>query len=195
MPTKQKMHKERKSKRRKNFIKRYMKYLFPVLIYAVLYFFCISIGVLGSIPENTNYEVGGVAEEDIVATKDVVDEYSTGLLREEAQQKVLPVYDTDENIVQQVEEKIISTFSACGTASCAKPVSGNTSGKRRNGSFRRGLGKRIKRQYGAVNGADSRIYYGAEYLYDCGTGRIRIGSIAGIGCGTHAGSADGGIVG
>ena len=114
MPTKQKMHKERKSKRRKNFIKRYMKYLFPVLIYAVLYFFCISIGVLGSIPENTNYEVGGVAEEDIVATKDVVDEYSTGLLREEAQQKVLPVYDTDENIVQQVEEKIISTFSACG---------------------------------------------------------------------------------
>ena len=114
VPTERKMHKERKNKRRKNLIKRYMKYFFPVLIYAALYFFCISMGVLGSIPENVDYEVGGVASEDIVATKDVVDEYSTSLLREEAQQKVLPVYDTDENIVLQVEEKIISAFSSCG---------------------------------------------------------------------------------
>lgn len=108
-----KMHKERKMKRRKNLLRRYMKRAFPALMYGLIYLFCVAMGVLSSMPENVYYEVGGVSKENIVATKDVVDQYSTELLREEAQQKVLPIYYTDESIVQQIEEKILSVFSAC----------------------------------------------------------------------------------
>ncbi len=113
MENKSKMKKERRIKRKKNLMKRYMKNFFPVFMYTILYLFCVTVGVLSSIPENTNFEVGGVSEENIVATKDIVDQYSTELLREEAQQKVLPVYYADENIVLQVEEKIIGAFAAC----------------------------------------------------------------------------------
>ena len=97
------MHKERKMKRRKNLLRRYMKRAFPALMYGLIYLFCVAMGVLSSMPENVYYEVGGVSKENIVATKDVVDQYSTELLREEAQQKVLPIYYTDESIVQQIE--------------------------------------------------------------------------------------------
>ena len=50
-----KMHKERKMKRRKNLLRRYMKRAFPALMYGLTYLFCVAMGVLSSMPENVYY--------------------------------------------------------------------------------------------------------------------------------------------
>ena len=160
-----KMHKERKMKRRNNLLRRYMKRAFPALMYGLTYLFCVAMGVLSSMPENVYYEVGGVSKENIVATKDVVDQYSTELLREEAQQKVLPIYYTDESIVQQIEEKILSVFSACEQVRQAAAGRYAVLYPEAGGSFRRGLGKRLKGRHFGHDAVDAGLYHGAEHLY------------------------------
>ena len=77
----------------------------------MLFILVVSVGVLNSIPKTHTFEVGSVSSATIVATRDVVDEYSTNLLREEARQKVLPIYYTDDSIVQQTEGNLISLFN------------------------------------------------------------------------------------
>ncbi len=84
---------------------------YPVVAYILLFCFCVSVGVLYSTPKTHTYEVGSVSKTTIVASRDVVDEYSTNLLREEARQKVLPIYYSDESIIQQVEDNLNSLFT------------------------------------------------------------------------------------
>lgn len=82
-----------------------------LVLYILLYVFCVVAGVLSAQTEKYTYTVGGICEETITANKDLVDEYSTEILREEAKQKVLPVYQLDDTILNQNEENIYNAFS------------------------------------------------------------------------------------
>ncbi|MBR6816480.1 MAG: HDIG domain-containing protein [Clostridia bacterium] len=93
-------------------MRRNIKHAIPIVMYVILYVFCVTMGVVSTMPETHAFEVGSVSDADIVASKDVVDEYSTNLLREEAKQKVAPIYDIHEEVTQQVEQDIIEVFSA-----------------------------------------------------------------------------------
>ena len=109
--TRKKMTKSRKKARRQYLIKKYTKYLIPALLYLASFIGSVAAGVLSTMPKTVSYEVGMVSEEDIVASKDIIDEYSTELLREEARQKVLPIYYVDESVLVQTEENLLSVFS------------------------------------------------------------------------------------
>jgi len=106
------MHTEREKLRRIVWMRRNIKHAIPIVMYVILYVFCVTMGVVSTMPETHAFEVGSVSDADIVASKDVVDEYSTNLLREEAKQKVAPIYDIHEEVTQQVEQDIIEVFSA-----------------------------------------------------------------------------------
>ncbi len=86
--------------------------IFSILLYVLLYVFCVVAGVSGSLSQQYAYEVGSICEETITATKDVVDEYTTALLKEEAKQKVPPVYQMDNTVELQCESDIFSVFSS-----------------------------------------------------------------------------------
>ena len=84
---------------------------FSLFLYILLYLFCVAVGVLSAQTEQHSYVVGSICQETVTANKDMVDEYSTEALREEAKQKVQPVYQLDDTILNQSEENIYSDFS------------------------------------------------------------------------------------
>jgi len=51
-----------------------------LVLYILLYVFCVVAGVLSAQTEKYTYTVGGICEETITANKDLVDEYSTEIL-------------------------------------------------------------------------------------------------------------------
>ena len=106
------MHTEREKLRRIVWMRRNIKHAIPIVMYVILYVFCVTMGVVSTMPETHAFEVDSVSDADIVASKDVIDEYSTKLLRDEAMQKVAPIYDIHEEVTQQVEQYIIEAFSA-----------------------------------------------------------------------------------
>lgn len=84
---------------------------FSLFLYILLYLFCVATGVLSAQTEQHSYTLGSICQETVTANKDLVDEYSTEALREEAKQKVQPVYQLDDTILNQSEENIYSDFS------------------------------------------------------------------------------------
>ena len=64
--------------------------ILSLFLYILLYAFCVVSGVLSAQEERYTYTVGSICQETITANKDLVDEYSTEILREEAMQKVHP---------------------------------------------------------------------------------------------------------
>ena len=106
------MHTEREKLRRIVWMRKNIKHAIPIVMYVILYVFCVTMGVVSTMPETHAFEVGSVSDANIVASKDVVDEYSTKLLRDEAMQKVAPIYDIHEEVTQNVEEDIIKVFAA-----------------------------------------------------------------------------------
>lgn len=85
--------------------------ILSLFLYILLYAFCVVSGVLSAQEERYTYTVGSICQETITANKDLVDEYSTEILREEAMQKVQPVYRLDDTILNQNEESIYNAFS------------------------------------------------------------------------------------
>ncbi len=86
--------------------------LAAMLLYAALFVLSVVAGVASSLDENYVYEPGSVCEETITATKDIVDEYTTELLKQEAMQKVTPVYQHDQAALTQYEGKIQAFFTS-----------------------------------------------------------------------------------
>lgn len=85
--------------------------ILSLFLYILLYAFCVISGVLSAQEERYTYTVGSICQETITANKDLVDEYSTEILREEAMQKVQPVYRLDDTVLNQNEESIHNVFS------------------------------------------------------------------------------------
>ncbi len=82
-----------------------------LFLYILLYMFCVVAGVTSAQAEKYTYTVGSICQETVTANKDLVDEYSTEILREEAKQKVQPVYQLDDTVLNQNEETIFNAFS------------------------------------------------------------------------------------
>ena len=95
-------------KKRTAWVKRSV--LVPSLLYAVLFLACAMIPVLTSVPDSVKVEAGDISTETITATRDIVDKYSTELLKQEEMQKVEPVYKMDDSVMGDVAEAIAAEF-------------------------------------------------------------------------------------
>ena len=82
------------------------------LVYLAAFAFCYIAGVLSTIPTSSSVKVGDISPQTYTASKDVVDEYSTELAREEAMAKVDAVYKLDSSVTQDTLDKISADFSA-----------------------------------------------------------------------------------
>lgn len=87
-----------------------------IIIYAALLILCVCMCVLNTMTESYNIEVGGIAERTITAPYDVVDEYSTNLLKEATMQKVAPVYYLDDAQTEASKAQIKQVFASLETA-------------------------------------------------------------------------------
>ena len=67
-------------------------------------------------PSPKEYNVGDIALRDISATRDLLveDEASTEKRRQDAADMVLPVYDYDPNVLQEVEDNVTQAFAILG---------------------------------------------------------------------------------
>lgn len=84
----------------------------PILLYVVLFVICAAMGLTND--GQTVYddiEVGQISEQTITAPRDMVDEYTTELLRQEEMAKVQPVYDRDVTAEQDSITRINDVFS------------------------------------------------------------------------------------
>ncbi len=88
------------------------KKLICILIYAVVLVVSVVLCVLNTMPESYNIEVGDIADSTITAPYDVIDEYSTNMIREEEMQKVAPVYNWDDDETKLAKQRITDAFSA-----------------------------------------------------------------------------------
>ena len=79
--------------------------ILSLFLYILLYAFCVVSGVLSAQEERYTYTVGSICQETITANKDLVDEYSTEILREEAMQKVMDEYAGGISTHYQFNEK------------------------------------------------------------------------------------------
>ena len=84
----------------------------PVLCFVLLYFLCSF--SLAAVTENDahQYAVGSISSKTVTAPQDLVDEYSTAIKREEAKQKVPPIYSIDENLMTETLNKTKSDLDA-----------------------------------------------------------------------------------
>lgn len=87
-------------------------YFYGILILAITYILCVLLSVYSTIPEQIDMQAGDIAKNTITAPKDIVDQYSTELLRQEEMQKVKPVYQLDEEISQDVMDQISSDMQS-----------------------------------------------------------------------------------
>ncbi|MBR4079036.1 MAG: hypothetical protein IKK29_02390, partial [Christensenellaceae bacterium] len=93
-------------------VKKREKTVGPVLLYVILYIITLFAGVLSAQASQIEIEVGAICEHTIMAPYDFTDEYSTDLLRQEAVQKVLPVYTTDSDAETASIGQIQSDFAS-----------------------------------------------------------------------------------
>ena len=77
-------------------------------------------------PEKMEINVDDFAEQDIVATKDIVDEYTTKILKEEAMQKVLPRYKVDQTIQIKIKNDIRDIFGVINDIKADENIKLNT---------------------------------------------------------------------
>ncbi len=84
----------------------------PVLLYVVVFAFCVIAGVANSIPEKREFAAGTLCVETITAPRDIVDEYATKLLQQEEMQKVPPVYKLDDAVSEDCEDNILTAFKS-----------------------------------------------------------------------------------
>lgn len=94
--------KQKKQKRR--------RVILPVLLYAILYAVCVVAVMTNPSPEQHNFSVGAISEQTVTAPRDIIDEYSTELLRQEAMTKVSPEYHKDETVEADTIEKVRADF-------------------------------------------------------------------------------------
>lgn len=87
-------------------------YLYDILIMAITYILCVVLSVYSTVPNQIDVQAGDIAKNTITAPKDIVDQYSTELLRQEEMQKVKPVYQLDEEISQDVMDQISSDMQS-----------------------------------------------------------------------------------
>ena len=83
-----------------------------LLIFALVLVMCVCICVLDTMTESYNIEVGDVADHTITAPYDVVDEYSTNMIREEEKQKVAPVYTPDDDQTKLSKQRLTAAFAS-----------------------------------------------------------------------------------
>lgn len=102
---KRKMLKELKEGKKRS------KLFFPMLLYVALYLICALAVAWGSVPDTVELEVGAPCPETITAPQNIVDEYTTELLRQEEMQKVKPVYKYDDTVLPDAESRIQEAFS------------------------------------------------------------------------------------
>ena len=93
-------------------VKKKDKILGAVLLYVALYIIAVCAGVLSTTESKLILEEGGICEQTITAPYDFVDEYSTELLRQEAVQKVLPVYQTDTDVEAEDVSAVQKAFES-----------------------------------------------------------------------------------
>ena len=74
--------------------------LVPVLLYLALFVVCAVLPAVNSAPDNIEVQAGEISDQTITAPRDVVDQYTTDLLRQEAMQKIRPVYKQDEMCIR-----------------------------------------------------------------------------------------------
>lgn len=82
------------------------------LVYFVAFAFCYVAGTILTAPSSISIEVGDISPQTYTATKDIVDEYSTELARQEAMAKVEAVYKMDSSVMQETLDKISADFSS-----------------------------------------------------------------------------------
>lgn len=87
-------------------------YSVSILLYLALYLFCVVIGVANTALQPTSFEVGTLCEETVTAPRNIVDEHATELLRQEAMQKVAPIYVTDSTAAESTQTEITRAFQA-----------------------------------------------------------------------------------
>ena len=92
-------------------VKKKEKTFGPVLLYILLFVITVCAGVLSAKSAQLHIEVGEICEQTITAPYDFTDEYSTELLRQEAIQKVLPVYTSDTEAQETALGLILSDFA------------------------------------------------------------------------------------
>lgn len=87
---------------------------FAISIIAFIALFLICSFSLSTIAENDahEYAVGSISSRTITAPKDLIDEYSTAIKREEAKQKVTPIYSTDATLMGETLGKVDSDLAA-----------------------------------------------------------------------------------
>ena len=109
------MAKKEKTKVKKNSSSK-NKRLSCAIIFIVLLVACICMCVLNTMTESYNIEVGDIADRTITAPYDVIDEYSTNIVKEEEMQKVAPVYTADNSETDLSKQQVSDAFSAVETA-------------------------------------------------------------------------------
>lgn len=86
-----------------------------ILAYAIAYVICVFTPFLSSIPENYSFKVGEISEQTLTAPYDIEDKVATQLLKDEAVQKVEPVYKKNDTITQEVRESASNAFEKADT--------------------------------------------------------------------------------
>lgn len=86
--------------------------LYCAVIYVALLVVCVCLCVFNTISESYNINVGDIAEATITAPYDVIDEYSTNMIREEEMQKVAPVYNSDDDQTKLSKQRLTDAFAS-----------------------------------------------------------------------------------
>lgn len=84
-----------------------------IIIYFIALFLVCSFALSAAVSSDTEeFAVGEISTKTITAPEDVVDEYSTAIRREEAKQKVPPIYSIDDSLREEAERRIESDFDS-----------------------------------------------------------------------------------
>lgn len=85
---------------------------FSIILIAILYLVSVFLPVLTAMPPEVSLNAGDICSETITATKEIEDTVATQLLREEAMQKVEPIYVLDDTVLKSVTDNIKNDFEA-----------------------------------------------------------------------------------